>query len=286
MPLQFQNPNILWGLISLIIPIIIHLFNFKRFKPIYFSNLKYLKNITIENKNRSKIKSWLLLLTRLLALACLIIAFARPYIPVNHTSSVNNKQKNVAHIYIDNSFSMNSETEKGIAIEIAKAKAIELVNSLSDDTELRIIDNTNRRERHFLNKENAVSRIQEIRPISASKLFSQIIQESTQAESAENNRVYLFSDFQKYQADFDKMPNDSSLNINVMPLAILSRNNLYVDSCWFENSAHKMNQTEELKINIHNSSNKGFRKIPIKLYINDSLKTISNFDIKAHEKRE
>jgi len=286
MPLQFQNPTILWGLISLIIPIIIHLFNFKRFKPIYFSNLKYLKDITAENKNRSKIKSWLLLLTRLLALACLIIAFAQPYIPVNNASSINNKQKNISHIYVDNSFSMNAETEKGIAIEIAKAKAIELVNSFSDDAEVKILDNTKRGRLPFLNKESAISRIQEIQPTSASKPFSQILQESSQVESSENNEVYLFSDFQKYQADFEKMPSDSSLNISLMPLPIQSRNNLYVDSCWFDSSAHKMNQTEELKIKVHNSSNKGFRKIPIKLYINDSLKTVSNFDIEAREIRE
>jgi hypothetical protein len=286
MPLQFQNPNILWGLISLIIPIIIHLFNFKRFKPIYFSNLKFLKDITADNKNRSKIKSWLLLLTRLLALACLVIAFAQPYIPSKHATTTNNKQQNVAHIYVDNSFSMNAETDKGIAIEIAKAKAIELVNSFSDDTQVKIINNDKKGRLPFLNRESAISRIQEIQPTSASKLFSQILQESTQVESSENNKVYLFSDFQKYQADFEKMPSDSSLNINLLPLTIQSRNNLYVDSCWFENSAHKMNQNEELKIKIYNSSNKGFRKIPIKLYINDSLKTISNFDIEARENKE
>ena len=286
MPLQFQNPNILWGLISLIIPIIIHLFNFKRFKPIYFSNLKFLKDITADNKNRSKIKNWLLLLTRLLALACLIIAFAQPHIPSKHASSINSKQKNIAHIYVDNSFSMNAETEKGIAIEIAKAKAIELVNSFSDDTQIKIINNDKKGRLPFLNRESAISRIQEIQPTSASKLFSQIIQESSQVESSENNKVYLFSDFQKYQADFEKMPSDSSLNISLLPLLIQSRNNLYVDSCWFENSAHKMNQNEELKIKIYNSSNKGFRKIPIKLYINDSLKTVSNFDIEARESKE
>ena len=121
MPLHFQNPNILWGLISLIIPIIIHLFNFKRFKPIYFSSRKFLKSVTAENKNKSKIKNWLLLLTRLLALACIIIAFSQPFLPNRNTSLIDKNKNNTAHIYVDNSFSMNAETEKGIAIEIAKA---------------------------------------------------------------------------------------------------------------------------------------------------------------------
>ncbi|MCZ4695328.1 hypothetical protein DWB61_11475 [Ancylomarina euxinus] len=286
MPLHFQNPNILWGLIGLIIPIIIHLFNFKRFKPIYFSNLKFLKNITAENKNRSKIKNWLLLLTRLLAFACIMITFAQPFIPNKNTVLTDKSQKNTAQIYVDNSFSMNAETEKGIALEIAKAKAIELVNSFSEDIQIRIIDNDSKNKLPFLNKERAITQLQEIQPTSASKAFSQVLKESSIAGSSSNNKIYLFSDFQKYQADFDKMLLDSNLNISLMPLSTQSRNNLYIDSCWFENSAHKVNQNEELKIRIYNSSNKGFRKIPIKLYINDSLKSISNFDIEARESKE
>jgi len=286
MPLHFQNPNILWGLISLIIPIIIHLFNFKRFKPIYFSSLKFLKNVTAENKNKSKIKNWLLLLIRLLALACIIIAFAQPFVPIRNTPLIDIKQKSIAHIYVDNSFSMNAETEKGIAIEIAKAKAIELVNSFSEDIQIKIINNDSKSKLPFLNKERAITQLQEIQATSASKAFSQVLKESSVTGTASNNKIYLFSDFQKYQADFDKMPQDSSLNISLMPLSTQSRNNLYIDSCWFENTAHKMNQNEELKIRVYNSSNKGFRKIPIKLFINDSLKTVSNFDIEAQENKE
>lgn len=286
MPLHFQNPNILWGLISLIIPIIIHLFNFKRFKPIYFSSLKFLKSVTAENKNKSKIKNWLLLLTRLLALACIIVAFAQPFIPNRNTSLIDKNQNNTAHIYVDNSFSMNAETEKGIAIEIAKAKAIELVNSFSEDIQIKITDNDSKSKLPFLNKESAITQLQEVQPTSASKTFSQVLKESSLIEPTSNNKIYLFSDFQKYQADFDKMPQDSSLNISLMPLSTQSRNNLYIDSCWFENSAHKVNQNEEIRIQIYNSSNKGFHKIPIKLYINDSLKSVSNFDIEAQESKE
>jgi len=286
MPLHFQNPNILWGLISLIIPIIIHLFNFKRFKPIYFSNLKFLKNITAENKNRSKIKNWLLLLTRLLALACLIIAFAQPFIPNKNSSTFNKNQKNIAHIYVDNSFSMNAETEKGIAIEIAKAKAIELVNSFPEDVQIKLIDNDSKGKLPFLSKKRTITKLLELQTTPASKAFSQVLKESSATESSLNNKVYLFSDFQKYQADFDKISSDSSIMVSLMPLSTQSKNNLFIDSCWFEQTAHKVNQNEELRIRIFNSSNKGFRKLPIRLYINDSLKTVSNFDIEAQENKE
>jgi len=286
MPLHFQNPNLLWGLLSLVLPVIIHLFNFKRFKKIYFSNLKFLKDVTAQNKNRSKIKNWLLLLSRLLALACLVIAFAQPYIPNENANLFKKEQGNIAQIFVDNSFSMNAETEKGIALEIAKAKAIELVNSFTDDAKIKILNNESKGKMPLLNKERAIAKLQELQPTSASKTFSQVIEESSHLDSKANNKLYLFSDFQNYQADFEKMSPDSSLSVSLMPLSIQSSNNLFIDSCWFENSAHKVNQNEELKLSIRNSSNEAFRKIPIKLYINDSLKSVSNFDIAAKGKQE
>ena len=286
MPLHFQNPNILWGLISLIIPIIIHLFNFKRFKPIYFSNLKFLKDVTADNKNRSKIKNWLLLLCRLLALACIILVFAQPYIPNKNTILNNKNQKNIAHIYIDNSFSMNAETDKGIAIEIAKVKAIELVSSFSEDIQIKILDNDSKGKLPFLNKERAITKLQELQTSASSKVFSEIIEKCSLNNATANNKIYIFSDFQKYQSDFDQMSQDSTFTVSLLPLITQSRHNLYVDSCWFENSAHKINQNEEVKIRIQNASSEGFRKIPIKLFINDSLKSVSNFDIEAQESKE
>jgi len=286
MPLHFQNPNILWGLISLIIPIIIHLFNFKRFKPIYFSNLKFLKDVTADNKNRSKIKNWLLLLCRLLALACIILVFAQPYIPNKNTILNNKNQKNIAHIYIDNSFSMNAETDKGIAIEIAKVKAIELVSSFSEDIQIKILDNDSKGKLPLLNKERAITKLQELQASASSKVFSEIIEKCSLNNATANNKIYIFSDFQKYQSDFDQMSQDSTFTVSLLPLITQSRHNLYVDSCWFENSAHKINQNEEVKIRIQNASSEGFRKIPIKLFINDSLKSVSNFDIEAQESKE
>ena len=283
MPIHFHNPIILWGLISLIIPVIIHLFNFKRFKKIYFSNLKFLKDVTAENKNRSKIKNWLLLLSRLLALTCLIIAFAQPFIPNENTNLADKSQKQVVQIYVDNSFSMNAETEKGIAIEIAKAKAIDLINSLPDDAQINIHSNNSKSNTPLVNKKRAISKIQELQPSTESKSFTQIIKECSQTNF--NHSIYFFSDFQKYQFNIDQATVDSSQNIILMPLKIQNQNNLYVDSCWHENMAHKINQKEELYVRIQNASNKNYNKIPIKLYINDSLKSVTNFDIKPKENK-
>jgi len=79
--MQFLHPTFLYALLALAIPIIIHLFYFRRFKKVYFTNVKFLKEVKEETSARRKIRNLLVLLSRLLALAFLVFAFAQPFIP-------------------------------------------------------------------------------------------------------------------------------------------------------------------------------------------------------------
>ena len=78
--MSFVYPAFLWALAALSIPIIIHLFNFRRYKTVYFPDISFLKEVKQETDSRSKIKHWLVLLMRLLAISFLVFAFAQPFI--------------------------------------------------------------------------------------------------------------------------------------------------------------------------------------------------------------
>jgi hypothetical protein len=75
--MQFLFPWFLAALLALAIPVVIHLFNFRRFKTVYFSNVKFLKEVKEETASRSKLKHLLVLAARMLALAFLVFAFAQ-----------------------------------------------------------------------------------------------------------------------------------------------------------------------------------------------------------------
>ncbi|MBK8471991.1 MAG: BatA domain-containing protein [Sphingobacteriales bacterium] len=79
--MNFLFPAFLAAMAALAIPIIIHLFYFRRFKKIYFSNVKFLREIKEERASRNKLKHYLVLLARLLAVALLVLAFAQPFCP-------------------------------------------------------------------------------------------------------------------------------------------------------------------------------------------------------------
>ena len=78
--MQFKHPEFLYALLALIIPIIVHLFQLRRFQKVPFTNVQFLKTVNIQTRKSSQIKKWLTLLARLLAMTGLIIAFAQPFL--------------------------------------------------------------------------------------------------------------------------------------------------------------------------------------------------------------
>jgi hypothetical protein len=133
--MQFKHPEILYFLFLLVIPILVHLFQLRRFKKEYFTNVKLLKELQTQTRKSSKIKKWLLLATRLLLLTCLIIAFAQPYFENEKTV----KKGNDLIILLDNSFSMQAKGPKG---ELLKRSVQELLEELPENQTFSLITNT------------------------------------------------------------------------------------------------------------------------------------------------
>lgn len=133
--MQFKHPEIHYFLFLLVIPILVHLFQLRRFKKEYFTNVKLLKELQTQTRKSSKIKKWLLLATRLLLLACLIIAFAQPYFENEKTA----KKGNDLIILLDNSFSMQAKGPKG---ELLKRSVQELLEELPENQTFSLLTNT------------------------------------------------------------------------------------------------------------------------------------------------
>lgn len=118
--MQFKNPEILYFLFLLLIPILIHLFQLRRFKKTAFTNVVFLENVVQNTRKSNTLKKWLILFTRLLAIAGVVFAFARPFIP--ETDTALKKQETV--LFIDNSFSMQARGQKGSLLNEIKQDLI------------------------------------------------------------------------------------------------------------------------------------------------------------------
>ncbi len=135
--MKFVHPEILWGLLALSIPIIVHLFNFRKFKRVLFPNIEFLREIKQETHNKSKLKHLLILAARCLAIAAIVFAFAQPFIPLQGSTA---KPGGAAvSIYMDNSFSMEGQGKDGRLLDLAKNKALEIVNSFSPTDKFQLL---------------------------------------------------------------------------------------------------------------------------------------------------
>ncbi len=132
--MQFKHPEILYFLFLLVIPILVHLFQLRRFKKEYFTNVKLLRQLQQQTRKSSTIKKWLLLATRLLLLALLILAFAQPFFNAKETKSKDNE----LIVLLDNSFSMQAKGSRG---ELLKRSVQEILESFPENQTFSLVTN-------------------------------------------------------------------------------------------------------------------------------------------------
>lgn len=89
----------------------------------------------MQTRKSSKIKKWLLLCTRLLLLAFLIIAFAQPFFKAQDNENTGNEMI----ILLDNSFSMQAKGSKG---ELLKRAVQDLLENTPENQQFSILTST------------------------------------------------------------------------------------------------------------------------------------------------
>ena len=288
--MAFLYPAFLWTLLLISIPIIIHLFNFRIHKLVYFSNLNFLKDIKDVSESKSKLKHLIILLLRILLIASLVIAFSEPYIPLKNQT--NSKHEKIVSIYLDNSFSMNAESIYGNLFDAAKERARKIISGYDNRQRFLYTDNDfNPVHRTLTNKEQLSEFINQaaLSP-SVSKLSDVIYYQNNYLNSEFSqtnyqNNTFLISDFQKITSDFKNLQIDSNAFVYLIPLATNKVNNLYIDSCWFESPGRSINKSEELNVQLFNSGDEDYEDIPLKLFINDKQKAISSFNIEKNSSK-
>tara|TARA_R110002049_G_scaffold209020_2_gene379586 strand:- start:4012 stop:6027 length:2016 start_codon:yes stop_codon:yes gene_type:complete len=279
--MKFVYPEFLYALFALAIPIVIHLFNFRRYKTVYFTNVRFLKSVQEETQSTNKLKHLLVLFSRLLALAFLIFAFAQPILP---TSDKDQKVGNsIVGIYIDNSFSMQSESENGQSLDIAKNKAINILDAFKPDDQFIILTNDfEAKHQRTINKEQFIEELQAVQLSPAVKSISEStarLKDIIFEKNVPNKSIFLISDFQKSTTNLDQLGNDSLVDLQFVPIKTNVATNLYIDSCWFYSPFRQSNSLEQLVVKIVNASDKNYENIPIRLAINGQTKTPGSFNI-------
>ncbi len=279
--MQFLYPSFLWALSALSIPIIIHLFYFRRFKKVYFTNVKFLKEIKEETSNRNKLKNLLVLLSRCLAVASLVFAFAQPFIPFSQ--SIKSGMNSIS-VFIDNSYSMTSSRQDIPLIDYAKEKARSIVNSYSEEDRFQILTHDlEGRHQRLISREDALSYIDDIAVTPSVQNMDVILNRQRQLlEGNDGNKIsYIVSDFQKAISNLQAYK-DTLMEINMVPVQSLRQKNISVDSAWFDGPIPFLNQNNKLVIRVRNNSPEDAEQIKISFKNDGQEKPVSIRDIPAN----
>ncbi len=286
--MHFIAPQFLYAFLALSIPVIVHLFNFRRFKKVFFTNVRFLKEVKQETQSRSRLRHLLVLLCRMLVLAALVMAFAQPYIPAG-AQKVNAGEKAIS-IYVDNSFSMDATNKSGHLLDEARKNAREIVAAFSPADRFQLLTNDfEGRHQRFVSKDEFLQLLEGVKLSAAVKPLSAIVSRQLDLlndkdlTDARQKKAFLLSDFQKSIVDLEQLRNDTSVSFQLVPIEAQERDNVYVDSCWFETPVRQTNKVEKLHVRLINASDKRRENIPVKLFINNVQKSPASFSMAAHQ---
>lgn len=267
--MQFKHPEFLYALFLLLIPIVVHLFQFRRFKKELFTNVKFLKRVQFQTRKSSKLKKWLILLARLAALAFIILAFAQPFIPRSE-SALREKQ---TIVYIDNSFSMQQKSDKG---ELLKQAIQQLAQTFPEDQPLRILTNDQTFEEESLKniKNDLLQLDYSPEEVSLNQIWLRAKESFSRNQDAEKQFIAI-SDFQ--EINLKEIPDfDQDTRVHFLQLRGKKEINYSIDSVYLRQEPPHSAEIEVLV----SADKKTEEMLPVSLYSGDKLLSKSSVRFK------
>lgn len=267
--MQFKHPEILYFLFLLVIPILVHLFQLRKFKTEYFTNVKFLKELVVQTRKSSKIKKYLLLASRLLLLAFLIFAFAQPFFKAKDSKNSSNE----LYIVLDNSFSMQAKGKKG---ELLKRAVQDLLENTPENANFSLItcsDNYWNTDIKSIQKE-----LQNLKYSASSFQLENLLAKIKAHKSAFNKDIVVITDAVGLQSNQIKKSKDDE-NLYFIISEAEKTDNIAIDSVFINQT---MDNFYEIGVKM-DAFGEDFKDIPIALYNNNKLvaKTLVNFESKS-----
>lgn len=286
--MSFLHPSVLWGLLALLIPIIVHLFNFRRHKLVYFSNTSVLKTIQQESARTKKLKELVLLMLRCLFVAALVLAFAFPYQP-DKVAKVDTEE-GVVGVYIDNSMSMKALSDKTTLLEDAREQARDMVNSFPPSTRYLLLTNSFEVENEYpMSQQEMLDQLDRMRPDGPPVKLNEVIDRFAMLRKAHGfakSTLMVYSDFQENMFDLSGTIPDTALLVVAVPLRTSNRANLSVDSVWLASPVMQVEMANVLHVKVNNHGDRAVKGLPVNLVMDGKVVASTTVDVEGEGSSE
>lgn len=271
--MQFLYPSFLWGLLAVSIPLIIHLFNFRRTRKVLFTNVAFLRSVNTQTSSFRRLKHLLIMAARMAFIAALVMAFAQPFLPSSNGVGV--KIGGISSLYIDNSLSMQNELDKKSYLDKAIGKVEELLTVFPQDSRLQLLTNDFSSEEHSLgNPQQIKERTTSIKFTHTARSLENVLKRQSNLADKHNskggNQYLWFSDFQKSTVgDLTKLKIDTNSHLFLVPVQAKALQNIFVDSVWLSTPFVREMQVNQLSVKLFNTGERAVDNLPVKLFMDE-----------------
>jgi hypothetical protein len=298
-PMTFLNPLVLLGLIAVAIPIILHLLNLRKLRTVDFSTLAFLKELQKSQMRKLKLRQILLLLLRTLAIAAIVLAFARPALR-GGAAGVGTHTKTTAVLLLDDSFSMSVNDERGTLFSQMKAAAANLLSVFKEGDEVflqkfsegNLADGDQTPTHDFGSVKSA---IEESNIRTTFHTVGELLTRAGKVLIPSTNlakEVYVLSDLQKApfesykERDPTQQRSDSlekvlgnQTRVFILPIGRNSPENASVDAITLKNQIFEENRPFALEARIRNYREAPLRNYTVSLYLDGKRVMQKSIDV-------
>ena len=267
--MQFKNPEILYFLALLIIPILVHLFQLQKFVKTPFTNVAFLQKLVRETRKSSRLKKWLILCVRMLLFTAILFAFSQPYFSNKH---VNKNQH--TFIYLDNSLSTNSIGDKGNLLQISAQEIIE--NASKKDTYSL---QTNDRLYKDITYSTLKKELLKVKNVSTKLDLMNIFLKIKNIQKNKTNTLYKNILISNFQTNYKKKFTNVTPSFSAIKLQSGQKNNVSIDSVFID-STNKNNFIVNVVVKNQGEAKKN---IPIAIFNSDILISKQSYSIKKND---
>ncbi len=279
--MAFAFPGFLFALFAIGIPVIIHLFRFRKFRTVFFPNIAFLRQLSEASDKESRLKHLLVLLTRIMAIAFLVMAFARPYIPAGDEDI--SPGVNTVGVYIDNSFSMNALSEQGRMLDEAISRALEIAGMYGPaDNFLLLTNDFEGRHQRIVSREEFVNMVQEVTPSARVRSITEVMkrkQELFSREPKKNQRAYYISDFQISTSGLEHLDFEPQPPAYLIYLQARQSDNVFIDSLWLNSPVVLRGQPVTMNVRIQNNGSQALENQAMRLFVEGQQRTVVSYNI-------
>ncbi|MBI5836359.1 MAG: BatA domain-containing protein [Candidatus Eisenbacteria bacterium] len=135
--MTFLSPFAWLAALAAAVPLLVHLFSRRKARREAFPTVRFLRQVHRQEVRRLRLREWLLLLLRTLAVLSLALAFARP--ALQGTRGAASRAPATVVALVDRSLSMRATGPKGARFEESRGRLRELAGLLEPGSESQIV---------------------------------------------------------------------------------------------------------------------------------------------------